>query len=84
MTVKELIDQLSECDPNRLVVIAKDSGGNGYSPLWKFWEGAYRADTTYSGEMGLEKLTPEDENDGYSEEDVIRDGVPAIVLKAVN
>ncbi|MEK6833196.1 MAG: hypothetical protein AABY32_04045 [Nanoarchaeota archaeon] len=33
MKVKELIDILSKQDPNRLVVMSKDGGGNSYSPF---------------------------------------------------
>jgi len=46
MTVKELIEQLKKEDPDRLVIMAKDPEGNGYSPLSDFWSGAYRAETT--------------------------------------
>ena len=84
MTVKELIDALAKEDLNRLVIMAKDAEGNGYSPISHFWTGAYLDDTGWSGEAGLEKLTPEDEEGGYGEEDVISHGIPAVILCPMN
>ena len=83
MTVKKLIEKLQMEDPDRLVVCQKDPEGNGYSPLEDWWTGAYRAETTWSGEAGLETLTDENREAGYSEEDVIADGVPALFLVPV-
>lgn len=56
MTVGELIKLLSECDPERIVVMAKDAEGRGnsYSPCRGAWRGKYLADTTYSGDVGLD------------------------------
>ena len=84
MKVRELIEQLQKIDPDREVIMAGDAEGNNYSPLYSLWEGAYRADTTWSGEVGFESLTDEDREAGYSEEDVIEDGVPAVILCPVN
>jgi hypothetical protein len=83
MKVKQLIKELLKVDQERLVVMSKDSEGNGYSPLSDISEGAYQADSTWSGEFGLEKLTAEDRKDGFSEEDII-DGVKAICLHPTN
>lgn len=84
MTVADLIKALASEDPARLVVMAKDGEGNDYSPLSGTSRKSYRADTTWSGETGLEELTTEDIRQGYDEEDVISDGVPALVLWPVN
>jgi len=87
MTVKELIEQLQKEDPERLVVMAKDPEGNGYSPLSDFWTGAYKAETTWYGEVGAESIddfTEEDLKAGFGEGDVISDGVPAIILTPIN
>ena len=84
MTVKELIEQLKDEDPDRLVVMQKDGEGNGYSPLCDFWTAAYRADSTWSGETGLESLSEDNKKEGYSEDDVITDGVPALILTPIN
>ena len=83
MTVGELLDQLKGVDPNRLVVMAKDAEGNDYSPCNSLWVGAYRAETTWSGEVGFES-TDESLKQGYTEEDVISDGQPAVILCPVN
>lgn len=84
ITVSELIKQLKECDPNRIVIISKDSEGNDYSPFSGFYEASYKANSTWSGEIGLETLTEEDRKSGYSEEDVLEDGVPCVVLRPTN
>lgn len=84
MTVKELIEKLQTEDPDRLVICQKDPEGNGFSPLEDWWTGAYRADTTWSGDAGSEVLTDELLEQGYTEEDIITDGVPALMLVPVN
>jgi hypothetical protein len=84
MKVKELIKELQEVDGDRIVIIQKDAEGNGYSPLTMIDdESTYLADSTWSGEVGIEKLTQEDRNNGYSEDDVIG-GIPALILVPVN
>lgn len=83
MTVQELIDQLLEVEnKDREVIMAKDAEGNSHSPLSSFWEGAYRAETTWCGGVGFESL--EDLEDGYGPEDVLVGGVPAIILAPIN
>jgi hypothetical protein len=84
MKVKDLIELLQKEDQEALVVCSADSEGNRYSPLASFWSGAYRAETTWNGEAGLSCLTKHDHLLGYTEEDVIRGGVPAIILTPIN
>lgn len=87
MTIEQLIKQLQKIkNKNRLVVMSKDGEGNGYSPLNYIEECAYEyeEDTPWSGSIGLEKLSKKDIADGYSEEDVIKDGVPAVCLQPIN
>lgn len=84
MTVRELIALLSVEDPERLVVMAKDAEGNYYSPLHGTWAGAYKARSTWSGEVGFEYLTEAEIIQGYGEGDVVTDGVPALILTPVN
>lgn len=79
ITIGQLIELLQKEDPERVVILSEDSEGNGYSPLARIWAGAYRAESGWSGEVGLERLTPEYEDIGYSEDDVIK-GKPAIIL----
>lgn len=87
ITVKELIELLQGFDQSAIVVMAKDSEGNSYSPL----EGAYDnttyvPDSTWSGQTYITNLTPELEEQGFSDEDLYddEDGVAAIVLHPVN
>ena len=63
--------------------MAKDSEGNSYSPLSSYWSGVYRPDTTYSGEVGYGELTPELEEAGYGEDDII-EGEKAVILCPTN
>ena len=84
MKVGELVKQLLKLDQERLVVLSSDEEGNNFSPLDdSISEGAYQADSTYSGQFGLEKLTKRDKEDGFEEEDVV-DGVKAICLYPIN
>lgn len=84
MTVKELIERLQKEDPNRIVVMSSDSEGNSHSPLAGFWTGKYLAETTWSGEVGMEKLTEKDRERGYTDEDVMTGGEPAVILSPTN
>ena len=84
MTIRELIDKLNHVEnKDRLVIIAKDSEGNDHSPISCFWEGNYDAKTTWWGEVGLDVLTNELVDNGYTEEDVSA-GYPALILCPVN
>lgn len=83
MTVAELIEKLQQENPKRIVVMAKDAEGNGHSPLHDFWAGAYRAETTWYGDVGLETLSADDEERGYTEGDIV-EGEPALILMPVN
>ena len=79
ITVKGLIKLLAGHDQDRIVVLSGDGEGNDFSPLDEAAPAAYRAESSCRGEIGLERLTPELEDQGYDDEDVI-DGVPALVL----
>lgn len=85
MKVKELKKMLEEVDEDRIVILQKDPEGNGYSPLAGL-DGencSYQAETTWYGEVGLERLTPKLKKDGYTEEDVL-EGEKAVVLWPIN
>lgn len=85
MKVKELKKLLENVNDERIVVMSKDGEGNGFSPLYFLDdESRYLADSTWSGEVGLEKLTPKLQNQGYGDEDVLEDGELALVLWPVN
>lgn len=83
MTVKQLKNKLENLNDNDIVVMSKDAEGNGFSPLADLSEGSYEADSTWSGEVGLRKLTPDLRKQGYSEED-LNNGVWCITLWPVN
>ena len=83
MTVGQLIGLLRNEDLNRIVILQKDGEGNGYSPLSRYETASYLAESTYSGEVHPENLTPEHIEQGFTEED-IKGGIPALVLVPIN
>lgn len=85
MTVQELINHLNEVqDKTRIVILQRDSEGNGYSPLSYADDNCtYAATTKHSGEVGVERLTGQLRKIGFTEEDQ-NDGVPCLVLAPVN
>lgn len=85
MNVGELIEHLKGYDLATLIVMSKDGEGNSFSPLANPGDGAYTADTTWSGEVQLLKLTDELRAEGYAEEDVGGpESVPCVVLWPTN
>jgi hypothetical protein len=84
MKVKELIERLKTLDPEAKVICQRDSEGNGYSPLHGYWQGAYKARTEWWGDAGLETLTEGNLKAGFTQEDVIEDGVRAVFLIPIN
>ncbi|KKN89674.1 hypothetical protein LCGC14_0235200 [marine sediment metagenome] len=87
MTVRELIEELRKIDGDKVVIIQKDREGNGYSPLSDVdGEDVYVPETTWYGKRFLAKLTPELEEQGYGEGDVVEEGEgqPAVFLCPVN
>ena len=80
MTIRDRIKRLVEIDNlDRIVVLSSDREGNSFRTAEKneMTISAYHPD---DGEVGLEKLTSYLESRGYTEEDVLEDGVPALVL----
>ena len=76
MKVRQLIAELQKLDPNALVVLACDAEGNGYSEFCQVEDNSMFCD----GEVGLEKLTDECERQGFTEDDVMKEGKKAVVL----
>ncbi len=66
MKVKELIEELSKCDPECEVILSKDAEGNSYSPADGIDDSyIYKPGNRYSRELwDLEDLKEELE-DGY-------------------
>jgi hypothetical protein len=83
MNVKKLKKLLNNFNDEDIIILQKDSEGNGYSPLCDIYEGSYEEDTPWSGEVGLRELTDELKEKGYAEEDVAS-GVNAVILCPMN
>lgn len=84
MKIKDLILLLQKQDPERVVVIAK---GKKYSPLDSLMTCAYGAETAeLPGYISVELSDINDEMraQGFNEEVVMKDGVPAIVMYPTN
>lgn len=77
MTVADLIQKLQAADPNAIVVIPIGPGDTTGYPLDVVEIQRYDRDT---GEYGHPELTPQLEEQGYTEEDVNSDGIPCVVL----
>ena len=85
MKVKELIEMLQKENQEAIVVMSSDGEGNSYSPVADIGDvDRYKAHSTWSGEVGYSKLTPKMKEDAYSEEDLLTDGEPAVVIFPVN
>lgn len=72
MTVRELIKQLEESDPESIVVLSKDAEGNRFSPLYKLTPERYVSENSYSGWIE------------YEDADSGPDDVHAVVLWPIN
>lgn len=84
MTVAELILELQKLDQSRIVILQKDSEGNGYSPLAGVDDNAaYDEINGYSGDVGILQLTPELRKQGFTDEDM-SSGAPCVVLYPTN
>lgn len=87
MKVSDLITELQTCNPDAIVVMSADEEGNSYSPLSAFSDiYNYIPESTWSGGISIRELTPELEEEGYTEDDVLEDedSVPCVVLWPTN
>jgi len=78
MKVSELIEKLKMCKQDSIVVMSRDAEGNGYESLRIIED-----DMMFSeiwGDIRYAKLTPELEECGYSEEDILD---PSVAEQAV-
>ncbi len=85
-TVGELIKILKKENPDRVVIMSKDGEGNDFSPFTAIGRSAYdpdNTDNTYH-QIGIEELTDELKEQGYTEEDLVEGGIPALVLWPIN
>ena len=84
MKIKQLIKILEKMDGDRIVILQKDGEGNGFSPLAGADDNTqYLPDSTYSGEIGIEKLSKIDKKKGFTEADVMK-GKKSVVLFPIN
>ena len=78
MKVRELIGALEDMDPDAIVILQKDSEGNGFSPL-----NGVDDSFEYVGEgLGTGDVYPDAPNDYYSEADLYDgdDAEPCVLL----
>ncbi len=85
ITVKDLRDALTGLPDDMPVILQKDSEGDGYSPCagCDGKNSSYAADSTCSGNVGFTRLTDDEKNDGYDEDDVV-EGMHCFLLWPVN
>jgi len=82
ITVEQLIEELKNCDPKHVVVMAGDGEGNSF----RLCAGAdgenqvFKRDKDRRGTIGLGELTPELSGLGYTDDDVLEGGIPCVVL----
>jgi len=76
MKAKQLIKILQE-DPEREIVIAADSEGNFFDTVTCVEKYKY---SKRDQEIGMEELTQDDIDAGYTKEDLMKGGVKAFVL----
>lgn len=79
MKAKQLKEILAQCDDDDVIIIASDPEGNSFHQLGELSVGVYAWDDEEE-EIGIRKLTLELEKDGYSEEDVMKNGIFCTVL----
>lgn len=79
MKIKDLKVFLDRYDPELEVIVSGDGEGNSYDILRSIDTGRFE-DEYYSIRIGLEKLTPELEEQGFSDDDVLTNGKPCIIL----
>lgn len=80
MTVKELIKELEQCNPDDLVVMSTDEEGNGFDTLVDV-----ESNNVYvpkDREIHIKKLTKALRSQGYTKEDLYEgdDAVDCVVL----
>jgi hypothetical protein len=90
ITVAKLRELLAGAPDDALVVMSKDSEGNGFSPFSEWGDGRYVAESSWSGYLADEG----EDDDEPGEDDVVtadpdyeapdEPGVPCIVLWPTN
>ena len=83
-TVAEMMDILSQMDPNAIVILARDAEGNGYYEFDSIDSDGtmYIPDRLGHGEIKYAVLTDEMKDNGYGSDDLAEtgQGIPCVVL----
>lgn len=80
MKVKTLIEQLSKLDPEALVVLSCDMEGNSYGVLDYVDDDNNLYDKKNREITGFKDLTDNLKEQGFTEEDLGKSGVSAVIL----
>jgi hypothetical protein len=51
MKIKDLIKELSELNQELEIIVSRDAEGNGYSPMYSFYQAKYHPNNDWSGEI---------------------------------
>ena len=86
ITVGQLKEILAGYNDEMLIVMSRDSEGNGFSPLADHGKQIYVPDSTWSGDIYEIELTAELIEQGFTTDELYDgdDGVQAIVLWPTN
>ncbi|MFD8902882.1 hypothetical protein [Streptomyces ardesiacus] len=83
MTLAELRRKLAELDRlpgDTIVILSKDAGGNGFSPLFEVDPSMYHAETEWSGERYMSEATRQAQADPNAYTKAPCHAVPALCL----
>ena len=81
MTVRELIEELKTCNQDAVVIKSRDEEGNGYEEVTEISDNrAIPSADGYIEECYFKTLTHDLEKEGFTEEDVLEDGLEVIIL----
>ena len=78
MTVKELQEKLSNLNPDSIIVLSADSGDENFCTCHSLSEDQLFDNNHYK--IGHANLTPKLINLGYTEKNIVKNGVPCVVL----
>lgn len=87
MTLAELRTELAKLDhlpSDTIVIIAKDDGGNAFSPLYELDPSMYQAQTEWSGERYMTEAERQAQANPDDYTKAPADAVPAICLWPTN
>lgn len=81
ITVADLRKQLCTLPGEAVVVMSRDSEGNGFSPLSSIADNSrYEPENAWAGEIRLKELTPDLKEQGYTEDDVAAETAPECIV----